>query len=555
MANATQRTDDSQALLEQLQQLLLAPVGEQPDLVALLERLVEHTHAQGAGWIPFPIEGTGIRVVSSSHASSAPQGVADVSWLHQSGWPQHVVQSSTAVVLERSQGPADLVTHVTAAGNTWLLWLEPGSQRPGWTEAEAAALSVFALGLGRLLERAQPSWANQALLSAGQQQMEMAASVSRRLAHDFGNILTGILGFTELALAQQIPTHTSLHGYLSEAYRAAQAGASFTNQLRLFASRQPLSSRTSDLETVLRELEATRFADRPAELAFRLEVPAHLPPVSLEAEPLRHVLGALLDNSREAIHGPGAISVSVRSVTLDTAQATHYYGDVRPGAHHEVTIADTGTGLAPETLQRLFVEPFFSTKARRRGGFGLATAYGILYSHKGGLRLQAGEERGVVARVVLPVARPQPATNAELSLGSTGRSGGERLLVVEDDPEVLQFVLTALTRAGFKPTGFLNAEEALQDFYTHGPYPLVLTDVMMSPLGGVELARRLLRRDPLVRLVFMSGQVTAEFTQTDLITKSFEFLAKPFRPEQLVRTVRASLDRAPRRANQLSGAK
>jgi signal transduction histidine kinase/ActR/RegA family two-component response regulator len=551
MANDLPQTDDSQALLAHLHQLLLAPVGEQPDLLALLQELVHRTHSQGAGWIAFPVQGQGVRFPLTT------QGIADVTWLHQSGWPQHVVQSSTAVVLERSEGPADLVTHVTAAGNTWLLWIEPGAQRPGWTEAEAAALSVFALGLGRLLERCQPSWVAQALLTAGQQQMEMAASVSRRLAHDFGNILTGILGFTELALAQQIPTHTSLHGYLNEAYRAAQAGASFTNQLRLFASRQPLSSRKGDIEAVLRDLEATRFADRPADLLFRLEIPAHLPPVAMEAEPLRHVLGALLENSREAIHGPGAISVTVRSVTLAGPDTTHYYGDVRPGAHLEITIADTGSGLSPEAMQQLFVEPFFSTKARRRGGFGLATAYGILFSHKGGLRLQPGEERGVVARVVLPTAPSSPVSaTPDVSLTApASRTGNERLLVVEDDPEVLQFVLTTLTRAGFRPTGFLNAEEAFQDFLTNGPYPLVLSDVRMQPVSGVELARRLLRRDPLVRLVFMSGQVTAEFTQSDLSTKSFEFLAKPFRPEQLVRTVRASLDRTSRRANQLSGTK
>ncbi|MFQ3649196.1 MAG: response regulator [Gemmataceae bacterium] len=551
MADAVPRTDDSRALLEHLQQLLLAPVGEQPELVELLQRLIDCTHAQGAGWVAFPIQGQGIRVPNSS------QGIADVSWLHQTGWPQHVVQSPTAVVLDRTDGPADLVTHVTANGKTWLLWLEPGTNRPGWTEAEAAALSVFALGMGRVLERSQPSWASQALLCAGQQQMEMAAAVSRRLAHDFGNILTGILGFTELALAQQIPAHTSLHGYLSEAYRAAQAGAVFTNQLRLFASRQPLSTRNGDVEAVLRELEATRFADRPAELSFRLDIPPHLPPVSIEAEPLRHVLAALLENAREAIQGPGVISVSVRCVHLTSAHAAHYYGDVRPGPHQEITIADTGSGLSPEALQRLFVEPFFSTKARRRGGFGLAIAYGILVSHKGGLQLQPGEERGVVVRVVVPVAAPQPLNGTETSISANGRpsAGGESLLVVEDDPEVLQFVLSTLTRAGFKPTGFLNAEEALKEFLTNGPYPLVLTDVRMQPISGVEFAQRLLRRDPLVRIVFMSGQVTAEFTQGELNNKSFDFLAKPFRPEQLVRTVRASLERTPRRTNQLSGAK
>ena len=551
MSKALPRPDHSQALLDYLQQLLLLPVGDQPDLLALLEGLIDRAGASGAGWIAFPIQGPALRVPANN------AGIADVSWLHQTGWPQHVIQSPTAVVLERSQGPADLVAHVSASGNSWLLWLEAGPERPGWTESEAAALSVLALGLGRLLERTQPAWARQALLHAGQQQMEMAAAVSRRLAHDFGNILTGIMGFTELALAQQIPPHTSLHGYLTEAYRAAQAGAVFTNQLRLFACRQPLSSRQGDVASVLRELEATYLADRPADLLFRIDLPPHLPAVAIEAEPLRQVLVALLENSREAIQGPGAISVSVRSVDLTPSEASRYYGDVRPGPHQEITISDTGNGLSPEALERLFVEPFFSTKTRRRGGFGLATAYGILFSHKGGLRLQPGEERGVVAQVVLPTAPVHPVTNGDANHANFSRNGStaEPVLVVEDDAEVLQFVLTTLTRAGFKPIGFLNAEEALKEFVANGPYPLVVTDVMMQPVSGVELARRLLRRDPLVRFLFMSGQVTSEFTQSDLSNKSFDFLAKPFRPEQLVRAVRASLERASKRGNQLSGVK
>jgi signal transduction histidine kinase/ActR/RegA family two-component response regulator len=545
-----QQGDRSQALLELIHQQGLCPVGSQPDLTTLLTSLVETAQAGGAGLVTYPQQKHGLRVPPS------PQGLDDVTWLQESGWAACALQSSSAIVLERSTGQSDLVTYLRAGTDTWLLWLEPHTDRPAWTEAEAAALSLVALAWGRLLETSKPRWAEQILTLAGRQQMEMAATVSRRLAHDFGNILTGILGFTELALSQQTPSSSSLHGYLSEVYRAAQSGAQFTNHLRLFSTRQPLSSRNSDLGKVLQELLETRFADRPAELSLRAEVPESLPPVAVETEPLRHILTELLENSQEAIVDSGAINIFARVIDVNASDATLFFGDLRPGPHVDVTITDTGTGLSPEAMQQLFVEPFFSTKGRRRGGFGLATTYGLLCAHKGGLRLFPGEERGVVARVLLPIAHPEPALRNEIpaaAAASVKTNTGEPVLVVEDDPEVLRFVVATLRRAGFQPAGFLDAQEALQDYFARGPYRLVITDVLMQPVNGVEFARRLLRRDPLAQLLFMSGQVTPDFTQSELALKSFEFLAKPFRPEQLVQLVQSSLERAPRSSATLSG--
>src|SRR5207248_4048778 len=141
---------------------------------------------------------------------------------------------------------------------------------------------------------------------------------------------------------------------------------------------------------------------------------------------------------REALVGPGAISVSARTIELNEADCRDLFGDLRPGPHVEVTVADTGAGLSPDAQRRLFAEPFFSTKPRRRG-FGLATAYGVLHAHRGGLRLHPGEERGVVARVVLPAGHAVPAP-AVLPSATIEPSGGERLLVVDDEAEVLSFV-------------------------------------------------------------------------------------------------------------------
>ncbi|MGL4555113.1 MAG: response regulator [Gemmataceae bacterium] len=540
MAQLPPNADASRALLEQTHRLLSAPVGTQPDAPALLALLADAADARAAGLVSYPDGRLGF--VSPDR----PERLAGVSWLDHADWLAHAAHAPTAIPLAREGADPDLVARVSAGPDTWLLWLEPKPGRAAWTDAEAAALALAGVALGRLLDphAPRPRWGQQLDLAGRQQRLEAAAAVTRRLAHDFGNVLTGILGFTELALAQQTPSNASLHAYLSEAYRAAQAGAQYTSQLRQFSCRQPLSSRPAQVGAVLGELESRLFASREAGVLFRLDVPGGLPAVAIEPEQLTQVLTALLDNSREALGtGSGAVSVSARTVNLSASDAAGFYGDVRPGPHVEVTVADTGTGLSPEALQRLFVEPFFSTKVRRRGGFGLATTYGILSAHKAGLCLHPGEERGVVARVALPVSSI-PAAIAPAAEPAAAASGvGERVLVVDDDEEVLNFVVASLLRAGFKPTGFRDPSEALHAYFGNGPYHLVLTDVMMAPFTGVELARRLLRRDPSAKVVFMSARVSADFTQQDLAGKPIDFLPKPFRPEQLVRAVRAGLDR------------
>jgi signal transduction histidine kinase/ActR/RegA family two-component response regulator len=539
MVESVAKTDASRALLELTHHLLSAPVSAQPDAPALLAQIATAADAHAAGLVSYPDARQGFL------SPDRPERFAPVSWLSRPDWLSHAFVSATALPMERDGGEPDLVARVSAGHDAWLLWLEP---KPGrrWTDAEAAALSLVASALGRLLEQhaPRPRWGEQLDLTARQQRLEAAAAVTRRLAHDFGNVLTGILGFTELALAQQTPSSASLHAYLSEAYRAAQAGAQYTNQLRQFSCRQPLSSRGCQVGAVLSELEGRLFSSPEAGTLFRLDVASGLPGVAIEGEQLAQVLTALLDNSREAlVGGCGAVSVSARHVELSAAECGRFYGDTRPGPHVEVTVADTGCGLSPEAMQKLFVEPFFSTKVRRRGGFGLAIAYGILSAHKGGLYLHPGEERGVIGRVVLPVAVTPAAITPVQPEAASAAGGGERLLVVDDDEEVLNFVVASLARAGFRPTGFRDPAEALHAYFAGGPYQLVLTDVVMSPFTGVELARRVLRRDPAARVVFMSAKVSSDFMQQDFAGKTIDFLAKPFRPEQLVRAVRAGLDR------------
>jgi signal transduction histidine kinase/CheY-like chemotaxis protein len=534
--------DPSRATLNWLHQLLVRPVVEQPGLEDLLAELASVFQVRSAGLAGLP-DGTPLL-----HHPGILEGPWP--WESDPDLLARVGQTATALTVLRPLGGSMLLTaQAFSDGSAWMLWL--ADDRESWDEGTAAALTLVLQILARRSgSGATPPWGEHLERLARQQRLEAAAQVTRRLAHDFGNVLTGILGFTELALAQQIPTSTPLYSHLQEVHRAAQGGAQFINQLRLFSRRQSATSRPSSLASVLAEEEARLKSACDAGLQLQILAPEDLPPVALGGDHLRMVLGALLDNAREAVAGSGTVIVSARVVELSASDCLELYGAPRPGPHVEVCVADTGGGLAPDVQRRLFSEPFITNRPRRRG-FGLSVAYGLLFAQHGGIRLYQGE-RGVVARFVVPVAPSRPApshASAQEVASPTTANGkmGERVLVVDDDPLILQYVSTTLAQAGYRVETVSNAEDAFQSYFSHpsDPFRLVLSDVVMPRVGGIELARRLIERDAGARVLFMSGKVDHDFTQAEFIQSPFELLSKPFHPEGLLRAVRSALDRPP----------
>jgi len=270
-------------------------------------------------------------------------------------------------------------------------------------------------------------------------------------------------------------------------------------------------------------------------VALHVALPPHLPPLALDGESLREALGQLLDNAREAIAGQGVVTLSARVADLTEPECQELLGNTSPGPHVEITIADSGCGLSPETRRRLFAELFFSTKLRHRG-LGLAVVYGILQTYRGGLRFGPDPEQGTAVRVFLPALAPvaQPGTE---------RATTARVLVVDDDPLTLRFLCSVLEAAGYRVQAAGGAAEAL-DLYTAGPEPfdLVLTDIVMPKANGFELVRRLQGRDAAVNVLFVSSHRSGPDWPPEDVLRQFDRLQKPFRPEVLLRAVRRALE-------------
>jgi CheY-like chemotaxis protein/nitrogen-specific signal transduction histidine kinase len=392
-----------------------------------------------------------------------------------------------------------------------------------------------------VLDAAGPTgWLDPADVASRQARLEDAALVARRLAHDFGNVLTGILGFSEISLGI-LSSHSPVYQYALEVQRSAQQGAELTQRLRWFSRRGAVGRETGDVAESIRGEEASLRPELDAAVKFQATVAASLPPVALDGETLKQVLRQVLDNAKEAVESGGTISLAARGIHLTDAECRRLLGAATPGPHVEIMIRDDGGGLSAEARQRLFFEPFYSDKPRHRG-LGLAIVYGVLRNCRGGFRLDNAPGGGTLVRLVLPTAA---ATGCPALPATMMRTEGERILVVDDDPAVLHVVRATLERAGYRVQSAASGGEALARYAAAGPrgFELVLADAVMPQLSGLDLACCLLDQDAGANVLFMSGQVSADFVQCGRLQGRFDVLAKPFRPEGLLCAVRTALDR------------
>jgi CheY-like chemotaxis protein len=603
--------DSSRAALDCIHRLLAQAPSAAPSLAGLLAELVGAFGVRGGGLATLPTGSVCLR-----HSP----GATEMAPLLQ---PDLISAARRAGTVSIPTPAGSLLAAVGGAGGAphsgWLLWLD--DPRTHWTDAEAAALALAAQALGWRADAAiggspSPRWAEQLERALRQQRLDDASDVTRRLAHDFGNVLTGILGFSELALGQQLGHHTVLHSYLTEVHRSARSGAVLMQQLRLFSRRKPSGACVCLLGRVLTAEEA-RLRSRPGPTpSIQVTAAPALPPVAVDAEELQAALAAVLDNACEAVEAatfrvrdalggasamaPPDITITARVTELRADDCNDLYGSLEPGPHVEVRVVDRGVGLAAETQRRLFSEPFFSTKSRRRG-FGLAAAYGVLHAHRCGIDLHAHAEGGTEVRIILPVApadlinRPTASTIAEappppVPSGAEGgphlrpaeapskklpdaggpadqqgtrrrgrpgmalTAGGlldslcsrrnERILVVDDDAGILQFAARALEHAGYRAQTATGGNEALEahSAAARDPFQLILSDVLMPGIDGIDLVHRLLQRDPRTQIVFMSGNASLDLLQEEFRGACFDVLPKPFSAEQLLRLVRAALD-------------
>ena len=373
------------------------------------------------------------------------------------------------------------------------------------------------------------------------QKMEAIGRLAGGIAHDFNNVLTAI----KLAAAV-MGTSSSSGEELEEIQAAAGRGAELTHQLLMFSRGISVEPRNFELSELVRGLHTTlqRLVRSDAQLI--IDVPVD--PLRIIADPsqIERALINLCKNASEALPGSGG-EICLR-LKLSEADEDHTTVGLDPERTYAlIEVSDTGTGMTEEVRSRLF-EPFFTTKASQGTGLGLANVYAIVQQSGGHIDVRSEVGRGSLFRVFLPIAPgPFSATEPRPTIlpppllppvAAVSRSTATAL-VVDDDDTVRRQVARALQRAGYRVLVARDGEDALRVVADAKTIDLAITDVHMPSMGGSELANVLLARNPALKLIFMSGDATADLRQREQIHEGAVLLKKPLDLEAMLASVAA----------------
>jgi len=372
------------------------------------------------------------------------------------------------------------------------------------------------------------------------QKMESVGRLTGGVAHDFNNILAVIIGYAEMALDKMDPAHP-VHADLDKIHEAAMRSADIVHQLLAFSRKQAIDPKILDLNATVEGMLKMLRRLIGEDIELRWSPQPELPLIKMDPAQIDQILANLCVNARDAIDGAGAITIATSHTWLDAAFCANHPG-LEPGAHVVLSVADNGCGMEPGLIENIF-EPFFTTKGVLGTGLGLATVYGIVQQNQGVIVAESAPGGGATFRVYLPAQGPGVAWTKEARPEPALPGRGETILVVEDDPSILELSRTMLTTLGYRVlTAGSPGEAILQVEQFAGRIDLLMTDVIMPEMNGKDLARRLTLRRPEMRLLYMSGYTADVIAHHGVLDGHIHFLRKPFFTHELSQKLREALD-------------
>ena len=366
------------------------------------------------------------------------------------------------------------------------------------------------------------------------QKMQAVGQLAGGVAHDFNNVLTAIIGFADLLLLKHKPGDPSFADLMS-IKNSANRAAGLTRQLLAFSRRQTLRPQVLEVPGHLDDLTVLLKRLIGEQITLGVEHASTVWPVKADLVQLEQVVVNLVVNARDAMPNGGQISIRTRNVS-ETEAATFTYRGMPAADYVLIEVEDTGTGMPPEILEKIF-EPFFSTKELGKGtGLGLSTVYGIVKQSAGFIYLDSEVGRGTTFRIFLP--RYIPAENEtpvkQAAAPVKDLTGHERILLVEDEDSVRAFSARALRTTGYEVFEADSGDEALDVLDDMGwQLDLMISDVVMPEMDGPALLVKVREKLPNLKVIFVSGYAEETAREGIADDQSVEFLPKPYSLDQI----------------------
>jgi PAS domain S-box-containing protein len=375
------------------------------------------------------------------------------------------------------------------------------------------------------------------------ERMQAAGKLAGGVAHEVNNMMTGVIGFSEFLL-RSLEEGDGRRADVEEIIKAGTRAADVTRQLLAFTRQQFLQPQVLEVNSVVTDMEKLLRRSLGEGHVLTLRLSSEAGKLRADRGQLEQVLINLVINARDAMTSHGRVTIETAATVWDEVYAQRHGGVELPlGSYVMLAVSDTGCGMEPEIQERIF-EPFFTTKPIGQGtGLGLSTVYGIVKQSGGYVWVYSEPGEGSVFKIYLPAAAPSGPDEIRAQSLQVPVKGTERILVIEDEDIVRNLACRGLKDHGYRVVEARNGIQALRYIRDHpGSIDLVITDVVMPEMGGRELAEQLLRYEPDMPVLFMSGYTGDDVVHRGLLDPEAPFQQKPFTPVGLAAKVRSMLD-------------
>ncbi len=374
------------------------------------------------------------------------------------------------------------------------------------------------------------------------QRLESIGKLAGGIAHDFNNILTVIKGASALVMREIEEDHAQFQN-LNQIHRAAERAESLTQQLLAFSRRQLLQPKIINLNALIVSMENQIRSQIHEKITIKTILGEETGQIKADPHQIEQVLKNLVLNANDAMPGNGVLTIETGNQNLDEDYLQRR-PLVKPGRYVMLSISDSGKGMDKNTQDHIF-EPFFTTKDKGRGtGLGLSTVYGIVKQSSGYIWVYSEPGKGTAVKLYFPYF--EEVVDGQVASTATDKylRGNETVLVVDDEEEVRNLVSEMLRFYGYNVLEAPNAVNALLIFKKYSEsINVVLTDIIMPQMNGVEMIEKIIPEFPDTKVIFMSGYTDNTVDEYELIDKSNNFLQKPFNAKTLVEKIRKILDK------------